>query len=188
MNAALIAQGQYEITDNDGSDEFRLLSKNWPFIVEAELEDGNYRFTREQATLNSRQDGRFGFEDAYLRPGNALFVRDVWFTEADSTKIELDWAQDATKIYVNRASGVICEYLVSADPSVFTATFARGVQSKLEALIARAIKEEPQQAIALEQLGESFFQRARSNSSRGRSATDPFLKGRIAQSRFRRRG
>lgn len=187
MNAALISQGQYEISDNDGSDEFRLLSKNWPLIVEAELEDGNYRFTREQMTLSSRSAGRFGFADAYARPGTALFVRDVWYQDTDGTKVAIDWAQDSAKIYVDRSTGVECEYLVSADPGVWTATFARGVQLKLEALIARAIKEEPSQAIALEQLSENFFQRARTNSSRGRSTTDPFLQGRIAASRFRRR-
>ena len=51
INAALVAQGQYPIDTNDGSDEWELLSRNWPLIVEAELEDGAYQFSKQQFSL-----------------------------------------------------------------------------------------------------------------------------------------
>ena len=58
MNAALVAEGFDEaLAENDGTVEWRLLSRNWPLIVEAELEDGNYHFTRKQAELLTRADG-----------------------------------------------------------------------------------------------------------------------------------
>ena len=79
MNAALIAQGRDEIvSENDGSNEWRLLSRNWPLIVEAELEDGAYNFTREQRELLTRSAGKYGYEDAYVVPLTALHVRRLW--------------------------------------------------------------------------------------------------------------
>ena len=72
INAALSEQGQYTVTENDGSDEWMVLSRNWPLIVEAELEDGAYNFTRRQVELLNRNDGKFGFDDAYAVPIDAF--------------------------------------------------------------------------------------------------------------------
>lgn len=187
MNAALAVQGYDEIvTDNDGSDEWQLLSRQWPLIVEAELEAGNYHFTRQQALLNQRQDGLFGFDDAYLIPLEAMHVRRLW-TEDDQGNRDTDvpWGQDGTRVHVNEPDGVYIEYLVAADPDLWGANFSLGVNMKLQAILLRN-KEDYAAAERMDMAAEQKFQLARTTSSRSRSATEPYKAGRIAQARFRR--
>lgn len=185
MNAALISQGFDEIVqDNDGSVEWRLLSRNWPLIVEAELEDGLYYFTKKQAALETRQDGAFGFEDAYLVPMASLHVRSVWVQEqSGSRNLDLDWGQDGERVYVNAPSGVFIEYVDAEDPSFWGANFSRGVQMKLEAVLLR-VREEYGAAGDMENQAEAYFQRARTNSTKSRSATEPYKMSRFALARF----
>lgn len=188
MNAALISEGYEEIvSENDGSDEWRLLSRNWPTIVEAELEDGNYSFTRQQTFLNTRIDGSFGYDDAYLVPGDALHVRRVWTEDSEGVRSFPDWAQDGQRVHVDEDEGIYVEYLVAADPDLWTANFARGVQMKLQAVIL-SFKEEKGAARAMEEQAEVYFQRARTNSSKSRSPTEPFKPSRFALARFNRSG
>lgn len=185
MNAALVAEGFDElVAENDGTVEWRLLSRNWPLIVEAELEDGNYQFTRKQSNLLTRTDGKFGFDDAYLVPTEALHVKRLW-TEGDDgiRDMSLDWAQDGTYVYVNEPAGVWVEYSEAADPAIWSANFARGVQMKLQAILL-TFREERGAASQMEAQAEVYFQRARTNSSRGRSATEPYRRSRYAQARF----
>jgi hypothetical protein len=187
MNAALAVQGYDEIvTDNDGSDEWRLLSRQWPFVVESELEAGNYHFTRQQAFLNQRQDGLFGFDDAYLVPLEAMHVRRLW-TEDDNGNRNTDvpWGQDGTRVHVSEPDGVYIEYLVAADPNLWGANFSEAVKMKMEAVLLRN-KEDYAAAAAMDQDAERKFQLARTTSSKARSATEPYKQGRIAQARFRR--
>lgn len=187
MNAALAVQGFDEIvTDNDGSDEWQLLSRQWPLIVEAELEAGNYHFTRQQALLNQRQDGLFGFDDAYLIPLEAMHVRRLW-TEDDQGNRDTDvpWGQDGTRVHVNEPAGVYIEYLVAADPDLWGANFSLGVNMKLQAILLRN-KEDYAAAERMDMAAEQKFQLARTTSSRSRSATEPYKAGRIAQARFSR--
>lgn len=187
MNAALITEGYDEIVaENDGSVEWRLLSRNWAGIVEAELEDSLLNFSRRQEFLQSRQDGAFGYDDAYLLPTGALHVRRVW-VEDDQGNRDLDvvWAQDGERVYVNEAEGVFIEYMEASDASFFGANFARGVQMKLQAVLLR-FKEERGSADAMDQQAEISFQRARTISSKSRSATDPYRSSRFARARFSR--
>ena len=110
MNAALLAQGSEEIVvENDGSNEFRMLSRNWPLIVEAELEDGNYHFTKHQKTLVTRKDGFFGYDDAFLVPSDALHVRRLWITDAEGNRCEVDWVQDGEYVHLNNDEGCTIE-------------------------------------------------------------------------------
>lgn len=186
MNAALISQGFEEIlAENDGSDEHRLLSRNWPTIVEAELEDGAYFFTKKQTALVTRTDGIFGYDDAYLVPAAALHVRRLWTEETEGERNFLSWVQDGTRVYVNAPSGVFIEYAEAADASIWSANFTRGVQLKMEACLLR-FKEEHATAQATEQNAEVYFQRARTNSSKSRSAQNPYKESRFAKARFRR--
>lgn len=187
MNAALVAEGYDEIlAENDGTVEWRLLSRNWPLIVEAELEDGNYHFTRIQTNLLSRQPGKFGFEDAYIVPDEAMHVRLLWTEEDDGTRdMSVEWAQDGNAVYVNEDEGVWIEYAEAADPSLWSANFARGVQMKLQAVLL-TFREERSAAQQMDAQGEIHFQRARTNSSRGRSATEPYKQSRYARARFGR--
>jgi hypothetical protein len=186
MNAALISEGLDEIvSENDGSDEWRLLARNWPLIVEAELEDGAYHFTKTPVFLQSRQDGSFGYEDAYIVPLAALHVRRLWVEDDNGTRSFPDWVQDGTKVHVNEADGVWIEYITAADEHLWSANFARGVQLKLQAVILN-FREERSAAAAVEQQAEMAFQRARTSSSKSRSPTEPYKPSRFARARFTR--
>ena len=183
FNAALVAQGMQEIvSENDGSDEFRVLARNWPTIVEAELEDGAYYFSRREAVLLNRSPGKFGYGDAFLIPPEAIHVRRVW--DPSSPRATFDYVQDGTHVHVNHPGPITVQYLEVADTHLWSANFTRGVQMKLEAVILRALKEEAGEAAAMEEQAEIYFQRARTNSSKARSATKPHRLGRIAEARF----
>lgn len=187
MNAALIAEGYEEIvSENDGTVEWRLLSRNWPSIVEAELEDGAYHFTRKQAQLLSRQPGMFGFQDAYLVPAEALHVRRLW-TEAEDGVRDTDilWSQDGARVFVDCPYGIWIEYVEAAESDLWSANFARGVQMKLQALLL-SFREDRGAAAQMDAQADIYFQRARTNSSKGRSATEPYRRSRYARARFGR--
>ena len=184
FNAALVAQGLQEIvSENDGSAEFRVLARNWPAIVEAELEDGAYFFARREMELNNRVDGKFGFSDAFMIPPEAIHVRRVW--DPSNPHCDYDYVQDGIYVYLNHPEPITIQYLEVAETHLWSANFTRGVQMKLEAVILRSLKEEAQEAITMEQQAEVYFQRARTNSSKSRSATRPYRRGRIAEARFR---
>ncbi len=186
INAALASQGMDEIVSlNDGTPEYRVLARNWPSIVEAELEDGAYNFARKHAELLTRTDGKFGFDDAYLLPLTVLHVRRLWLLEGDQ-RIEPDWTQDGTYVHLDSEDGCHIEYVEAAEPDLWSANFVRGVQFRLEAVIARSMKEEAGDAAALEQQAEIHFQRARTNSSKSRSPRQPYRPGRFADARFGR--
>lgn len=184
INAALVAQGQYTVDENDGSDEWSLLSRNWPQIVESELEVGAYNFTREQTALATRIDGRFGYDDGYALPLDALHVRQVWIE--DNGRRFVDWTQDGATVYLNNDDGCVIEYVSVTTEDLWNANFCLGVQCKLEAVILRALKEEAREADAREAAAEMYFDRARVKSSRSRSATPPYREGRFARARFGR--
>lgn len=187
MNAALISEGFDDIVStNDGSVEWRLMSRNWPLIVEAELENGRYNFSRKQAELLSRQDGKFGYPDAYLVPSEAIHVRRLWTEDAQGCQdTDVDWVQDGERVFATAPSGVFIEYTISPDPSLFSANFSRGVQMMLQAVLL-SVKEEKGEAQAMEAGAQTYFQNARTNSSKSRSATEPFKTSRFAAARFSR--
>ena len=184
MNAALTAQGINKLTSiNDGSPEALALSENWPLIVEAELEAGHYNFTRSEEHLLTRVPGKYGFDDGYLLPSAALHVRHVWTISSGGGRCFPDWSSDDSHIYLDAADGCYAEVMISSDPAVWGANFARGVQMKLEAVILRLDDENPQEA---EMQAESYFQAARTISSKARKKEDVRRPGRIAQARFGR--
>lgn len=187
MNAALISEGEEEIvSENDGSPEWRIMSRNWPLIVEAQMERGNLRFTRQEANLVSRVDGKFGYADGYAVPSDCLHVRRVWIEDAYGTRdLDVEWSQDGSFVYVNQTDGVWVEYLSAADTSFWSANFARGVQLMLQAAILR-FREEDRTAQDRQADAEAHFQEARTLSSKERSAKEPFRTGRFARARFGR--
>lgn len=189
MNAALISQAFEEIvSENDGSDEFRLLSRNWPLIVEAELEKGAYHHTRRQEFLVSRQDGRFGFADGYLVPNDALHVRRVWTEDDSGVRDMIEWTQDGTSVYVDADAGIYVEYMAASDPSFWGANFSLGVRMKLEAVLLR-FREEHAAARGMDADAEMAFQEARTLSSKSRTAQEPYRRSRYADiAKGRRRG
>lgn len=168
INAALLAQGQEPVTQNDGSLEWRMLSANWPFIVESELEIGNYHFSREEVTVVTTTTSKFGFDYAYPIPPGALYVRNVW-EEDNDVRWEPEWCQDGAAIHTDADTGIVVEYVTSADPGLWTANFATGIKMKLEAYILRALKEEYGEAESFESKAMYYLQQARTKSSSQRS-------------------
>lgn len=186
INAALVSQGQYSVSSNDGSDEWVLLSRNWPSIVEAELEDGVYMFAKRQEELLTRVDGKFGMPDGYAVPLDALHVRRLWTEEPNGDRNFPDWTQDGSHVYVDAPDGCFVEIVVVATEDLWSANFSRGVQKRLEAIILRAIKEESGDAARADQEAENHFERARTASSKSRSPAPPYREGLLSRARFRR--
>lgn len=185
INAALLATGKKKIADSDGSVEWLVLSENWPFIVEAELEESNFHFTKEEAEITVRNDGKFGFDDSYLVPDAALHVRNVRLIQGDN-RYDCDWVQDATSVHVNWTDGIWIEYIVVSDPAVWSANFALGIQMRLQALILRSLKEEAREADKMDARADEKLQRARTLSSSARSKSAPFKRsGSIISARKR---
>ena len=185
INAALAAQGEDEVTSlEDGTPEFRILARNWPFVVEAEMEAGIYTFSREEAFTQSRVDGKFGFADGYAVPQAALHVRKVWTVKNGQT-IEPIWVQDGEHVHVDEAAGIYMEYLTVPDQSFWGANFSRGVQLRLQAILSRATGE-PMEARDLDGQAEMAFQTARTVSSKSRSDVIRQRQSSFAMARFRR--
>lgn len=186
MNAALMAEGfEAIVTTSDGSDECRLLSRNWPLIVEAEMEDSLYSFARKQVFSSAVSDGLFGYTSSYPVPAGALHVRNVWIEGDDGVRTKVEWVQDGENIHVSEPDGIYIEYAEAADPSFWGANFSRGVQMKLQAVLLR-VREERGAAAAMEEQASIYFQRARTLSSKSRSAKNPFLTSPYARARFNR--
>lgn len=187
INAALLSQGQDQVSENDGSHEWLILSQNWPAIVEAELEDGNYHFTRREDTLTTTVAAKFGFDYGYQVPLDVLHVRRLWIEDNLGDRTEPDWTQDGTAVYVDENTNpIIVESIISSEPDLWRPNFVRGVQMKMEAVILRAMKEEYGEALQMEQQAEIYFQRSRTNSSRSRAPRGAYRRGPIAEARFRR--
>lgn len=186
MNAALLAEGLDEIDESQALPEQRTLSRNWPMIVEAELEEGNYHFTKAEETLLTRIDGQYGFDDAYLLPASALFVRKVRLATASGSRWEPDWAQDDRYVYVDKDDGVIVEYVVVPDVSFWNANFVLGIRMRLQALLLRSALAEPGEASRMDQAAEIQLQKARTTSSKQRRVSDTYKPSRFAAARHGR--
>jgi hypothetical protein len=183
MNASLIAQGYDDIvSENDGSDEWRLLSRKWPLVVEPEMEAGLYSFTKQQTFLATQITGKFGFDYGYLVPSAALHVRRLWIEDGES-RWSPDWVQDGLHVHTDEEAGVWIEYLESADPSLWTASFSAGVQMKLEAVLLR-FREAYSEAREMEGQAEAMFQQARTISSKSRTPQAPYQRGQLSRARF----
>ena len=168
MNAALLAQGQEEIVSrDDGSTEFRILTRNWPMIVEAELEDGNYQFSRYEYHLAQQGPGSFGYLYGYALPSGVLHVRHAWTLE-DAARADVDWAQNGREVLTSAENGISVEAIVTTEPDLWSANFTKGVQAKLEAVILRSVKEEASESIQMDRVAEIHFERARVRSSQAR--------------------
>lgn len=185
INAALSAQGEDEVVSlEDGTPEFRVLSRNWPFIVEAELETGKYTFARQEVFTQSRVDGKFGFADGYVVPAGALHVRKVW-TVGNGEIIEPIWVQDGQHVHVDEAEGIWMEYATVPDASFWGANFSDGVRLRLQSVLARATGE-PREADGLNAQADLAFERARTASSKSRSDVTRQRQSSFAAARFGR--
>lgn len=191
MNAALRAQGQdVLVSENDGSLEWDTLFRNWPAIVEAEMEIGRYNFTKQETPSVTRINGRFGKTDGFLIPLDVLHVRRTRIKDSDGNLLDIDWLSDGSYVYLDHPGGdylegVWMDCAIVADQHLWSANFSRGVQLKLEAVIAKAIKEEAAEANNLEMQAEMHFERARTLSSQERAPRPTFKKGGLSRARSR---
>lgn len=186
MNAALLAVGWQEVaSENDGTEEFLALQRNWPGIVEAELEAGNYYFTKAEYNLLTRIDGKFGYDDGYMIPAEALHVRRLWIEDAQGNRCDVPWVQDGQYVYLDYTNGCHVQILIAQTTDLWSANFVRGVQKKLEAVLLR-IGGESSDAERAEQAAEMAFQTARTVSSRSRSQRPIARVSRFARARFNR--
>lgn len=187
MNAALTSCGWDEMTaENDGTAEFRTMMRNWHMIVESELEAGNYEFSRKEATLVSRIPGKFGKEDGYLIPAEAITVRHLWTTGTSGVREYVDWSSDGTAVYLDNAEGCVIEYLTVPDPSIWSANFSTGVQYRLQAVLLRAHAGEAGEALQMEGMAEQAFQTARTLASKARAPRPLVRESSLAKARFGR--
>ena len=190
INAALLAQGQTELSqEDDGSLEWRTLAAQWPFLVEAELEVGGYSHQFVEVELISRiGDGRFGFQDRYFIPSGVIHVRRAFVEHDDETRTyHDDWFQDANGLNINASESVWAEVVEAVEAKDFGPNFALGIQKKLEMHIARAIKEEHNLADRLESEAQMYLQMARTSSA-SKSGPKPFFRpdSVFTKARFRR--
>lgn len=185
MNAALVSVGLDEIvSEEDGTPEFRAMARNWPGIVEAELEAGQYDFSAFQVHLLSRIPGKFGKQDGYLIPGPALFVRHLWLNDSGPRAL-VDWVSDGQAVYVDAADGCFVEYLTVPDPSIWSANFSKGVQFKLEAVLHRMMGD-ARAATDAEMRAMDAFQTGRTVASKSRAARPFMRESDFARARFGR--
>lgn len=191
MNAALRAQGQdVLVSENDGSLEWDTLFRNWPAIVEAEMETGRYNFTKSELTSVTRINGRFGKDDGYKIPLDVLHVRRTRIKDSRGNLLDIDWLSDGEYVYLDHPGGdyqegVWLDCAIVADQHLWSANFSRGVQLKLEAVIAKGVKEETADSNNLEAQAEVHFDRARTLSSQERAPRPAFKKGGLSRARSR---
>lgn len=188
MNAALRSQGEMPLaTEDDGSLEWGLLDANWAPLLESILQDGAFNFAVTEEELPTRAGGgKFGYDDAYTTPTEALLVRSAFTEDTSGYRTNLDFTVGPTQTHVNEATGIWVQYVEAVEPSAFSPLLALGLQQKLEAVILRGLKEEYVAAREMEAMAESNLQRARSNSSAAKSPVPMFKRGggRIGRSRF----
>lgn len=187
MNAALVSVGLNEIvSEEDGTPEFNAMARNWPGIVQSELEAGLYEFSKVQADLNSRIDGKFGHPDGYLVPLASLFVRHVWTLGTSDVRVfSTDWVSDGAAVYLTGEAGCAIEYITVPDPSIWSANFSRGVQHKLEAVLYRMESDETAARDA-DLRGMDAFSTARTVASKSRAARPLMRTSSFATARFGR--
>lgn len=185
MNAALLSQGFDEIVSvEDGSDEYRVLARNWPTIVGRELEDGRYQFSRVELVLNNRTDGEFGFEDRYLLPSDTLHVRNAYRLD-NGCREEILWSQAGLYVHVDAPAGITVEAYSAPGIDLWSHNFAYGVQKRLEAVLCR-VREDAAGAREADGDAEVAFQRARTHSSQAHSPSSAYRRSPMAAARFRR--
>lgn len=185
MNAALLSQGFDEILSvEDGSDEYRVLARNWPTIVGRELEDGRYQFTRAEIGLNTRTDGEFGFDDRYLLPADTLHVRNAYRLDRGCRE-EIIWSQAGRYVHVCAPEGITVEAYSTPGIDLWSHNFAFGVQKRLESILC-LVREDAAGAREADSAAEVAFQRARTHSSQAHSPTSAYRRSPMAAARFRR--
>ena len=149
------------------------MEANYDEIVRAAFEDGdgNYPFGRVRETLTSRSAGTSGYDDAYTIPNEAVHIIEVYFDECSAADLLEPWEVDGVNnsILLNSSNRTIeISYVKSGLESTWSASFTKGIQRRLEAVI-KDFLEETEEASMKEQEGDFAFLKASVKSSKNRS-------------------
>lgn len=170
FNAALLRCGQKNISAGDGSFIWQALDANYDEIVRECFERGDFPFGKTRVELTGRSAGRWGYDDAYVIPEDALHIVEVYIGERAASDIRAQWEFDGgTREVLLNAGGekVEIEYRKTGQEHTWSATFSLAVQRRLEAVVKDVI-EEAGESIAKGQEADLMLLRASVKGSRGR--------------------
>lgn len=191
FNAAMAKAGHSrQLIEGDTAPAFFVLDTNYPEIVGEAFESSRLHFGKIRATLTTRSDGDFGFDNRYLLPNDFLSAIRVEVDDA----LPRDWEINGDHLYLHAETGVVLEYIRQGAESMWSSTFANAIIYLLAALIKESVNEEVEEAQALETAGENKLMKAGILSSKQRKDRRPYKEGflmrsrRRGQQRYRNRG
>ena len=190
FNAALLRTGNHAETAGSGSFIYQALEANYDEIVREAFESAEFPFGKARTTLTTRAVGRFGYDDAYLMPSDVIHVIEVYLDEYAASDTLTKWEIDAgtNELLVSAGSKVTeIKYLKVGMEYTWSASFARGIQRKLEAVIKDVI-EEVEEAAALDNEGDFQILKGSVKAGKNRSGRRVFKKygGRLIRAHRRR--
>ncbi len=144
FNAALTRTGNNSTSEGDGSFVWQALEANYEEIVRAAFEEGKYPFGKVRETLTSRSAGKFGYDDSYQLPTEAIHVDEVYFNECSASDLQERWDVngETNELLVDANSRTIeVEYRRVGLEHTWSASFAKGIQLRLEAVIKDVLEE-----------------------------------------------
>jgi hypothetical protein len=179
IQAALLRCGRSSMADEPFLAQ--AIDANYDEIVRAAFEDGdgNYPFGRARVALTSRFDGSMGYADAFQVPNDTLHIVEVYINDCSAADLLQDWEFDGTEnaILLDARSGSIeVEIVRSGQEANWSASFSKGVQRRVEAVIKDAL-DETEEAMAKEQEGDLAFLKAGVKGSKNRSPKPMFRRG-----------
>lgn len=190
FNAALLRTGNSQVTEGDGDDYWQALEANYPDIVRSAFEGGKFPFGRGRVELTSRSDGSFGFDDAYTYPTTVLHVDEVFFDGISASDLCEEWELDADdlQLMVNaRNRKIEIEFIKEGQEHRWSASFAKGIQRQLEAVL-KDVEQEFQEAISKDEDGDAILGMASVKASKNRSPKPYYRRGTGRVFRRRRGG
>lgn len=190
FNAALLRTGNNSVTSGSGDFIWQALEANYDEIVRSAFEDTEYPFGKARITLTGRSVGRFGYDDAYAMTSSVIHVVEVYFAERSASDLQEPWEIDAetNELMVNARGQVIeIEHLKVGLEHTWSATFARGIQLRLEAVI-KDVLEETEEAQAKESEADFLLLKGGVKASKNRSGQNVWKRGASRLARARRGG
>ena len=178
FNAALYTTGN---TPADRSGLWEALEANYEEIVREAFETGgpSLPFGRAREKLTSRADGERGYEDVFTFGVEVMHIIEVYLDGRSASDLLLPWEIDASNrklmLDANNRS-VEIEFIRVGQEHTWSATFARGVQKMLEAVI-KSVEEEEEEAAVKSQEGDMKLLMASTKGSKNRSNRRVFKRG-----------
>lgn len=189
FNAALLRTGNHSYGSGGSSGIEEALDANYDEIVREAFENTEFTFGKARVMLTSRSAGDFGFDDAFLLPADLIHVTEVYFNDYAAPDIGEKWEIDGStsELMVDaKERSVAVEYLKVGLEHTWSASFARGIQRKLEAVIKDVI-EESEEAAALDNEGDFQIMKGSVKSAKNRSNNSAWKNnGRLIRAHRRR--